>query len=498
MTSETQHPLPPVPKRQAAHIVSAFRFQLVETAIAWMTLPEGASLLIEIFEDFDIEAPDGATELTQVKHSVGDRTLTLASKAARDALTNYWKTSRAGEVPDVSLVVHTNMPIGSERGADLPGDAAGIVYCQAVKDGADSGPLKDLLIASLPEGDLKSWLENDPPEEALRTRLIDRISWKTSRPSGAPQNALLVELIAGRVAALELPVGLAPRVAGAIIERIGIVASETDPSLRRLTLADLHAFLNELSRPGQPGHEPTWSRASWTVPVAEIELPALCAGRETLVSALSETLNEVGALWLHGASGTGKSTLARVITGLLPPRDGKISFAGRTLTPDQPSRSIEDLRELQMIYQMADTAMNPRQTVGTIIGRPLEFYFGLKGAEKQKRIQELLDEIELGTGFQDRYPAELSGGQKQRVCIARALAAKPKLIICDEVTSALDPLVADGILKLLLNLQKIEDVAYLFITHDLATVRAIADSIAVMYQGRVQRYGTKSEELTPP
>ncbi len=199
-----------------------------------------------------------------------------------------------------------------------------------------------------------------------------------------------------------------------------------------------------------------------------------------------------------GESGSGKSTLARVITGLLPPREGKIIFDGRELTPDQPSRPKDDLRELQMIYQMADTAMNPRQTVGTIIGRPLEFYFGLKGAEKQKRIQELLDEIELGDGFQDRYPAELSGGQKQRVCIARALAAKPKLIICDEVTSALDPLVADGILKLLLNLQKIENVAYLFITHDLATVRAISDSIAVMYQGRVQRYGTKSEVLSPP
>ncbi len=199
-----------------------------------------------------------------------------------------------------------------------------------------------------------------------------------------------------------------------------------------------------------------------------------------------------------GESGSGKSTLARVITGLLPPREGEIHFAGRTLSPDLPSRSREDLRELQMIYQMADVAMNPRQTVGTIIGRPLEFYFGLKGEEKQKRIRELLEEIEMGDGFIDRYPAELSGGQKQRVCIARALAAKPKLIICDEVTSALDPLVADGILKLLLNLQKIEDVAYLFITHDLATVRAIADSIAVMYQGKVQRYGGKTDVLTPP
>ncbi|OED49691.1 ABC transporter [Rhodobacteraceae bacterium (ex Bugula neritina AB1)] len=199
-----------------------------------------------------------------------------------------------------------------------------------------------------------------------------------------------------------------------------------------------------------------------------------------------------------GESGSGKSTLARVITGLLPPREGEIEFAGRKLSSDLNGRSREDLRELQMIYQMADVAMNPRQTVGTIIGRPLEFYFGMRGAEKKKRIVELLDEIELGEKFMDRYPAELSGGQKQRVCIARSLAAKPKMIICDEVTSALDPLVADGILKLLLDLQKIENVAYLFITHDLATVRAISDNIAVMYQGKVQRYGGKSKVLNPP
>ena len=199
-----------------------------------------------------------------------------------------------------------------------------------------------------------------------------------------------------------------------------------------------------------------------------------------------------------GESGSGKSTLARVITGLLPAAKGKISFDGRVLPPDLARRSRDDLRELQMIYQMADTAMNPRQTVGTIIGRPLQFYFGLTGAAKRERIQELLDQIEMGAGFIDRYPAELSGGQKQRVCIARALAAKPKLIICDEVTSALDPLVADGILKLLLDLQAKQGVAYLFITHDLATVRAIADKIAVMYRGAVVRYGGKTDVLTPP
>jgi peptide/nickel transport system ATP-binding protein len=199
-----------------------------------------------------------------------------------------------------------------------------------------------------------------------------------------------------------------------------------------------------------------------------------------------------------GESGSGKSTLARAITGLLPPTGGRITFAGRTLSNDLSGRTKDDLREIQMIYQMADTAMNPRQTVGTIIGRPLEFYFGLRGKDRDKRIQDLLDQIEMGKGYADRYPAELSGGQKQRVCIARALAAKPKLIICDEVTSALDPLVADGILKLLLNLQAESQVAYLFITHDLATVRAISDKIAVMYKGAVVRYGQKSDVLAPP
>ncbi len=199
-----------------------------------------------------------------------------------------------------------------------------------------------------------------------------------------------------------------------------------------------------------------------------------------------------------GESGSGKSTLARAITGLLPPSAGRITFDGRVLPGALVQRTKDDLREVQMIYQMADVAMNPRQTVGAIIGRPLEFYFGLKGDEKRRQVQALLDQIEMGRGFADRYPAELSGGQKQRVCIARALAAKPKLIICDEVTSALDPLVADGILKLLLNLQAEAGVAYLFITHDLATVRAIADRIAVMHRGAVVRYGQKSDVLAPP
>jgi peptide/nickel transport system ATP-binding protein len=213
---------------------------------------------------------------------------------------------------------------------------------------------------------------------------------------------------------------------------------------------------------------------------------------------VSVELHAGQTLAVVGESGSGKSTLARVITGLLPPWSGEISFAGRKLTAKQSARSRDDLREIQMIYQMADTAMNPRQTVGTIIGRPLEFYFGVRGKERDKQVAQLLEEIELPEDMATRYPAELSGGQKQRVCIARALAAKPKMIICDEVTSALDPLVADGILKLLLDLQAREGVAYLFITHDLATVKAIADSIAVMHLGKLARYGPKTEVLTPP
>lgn len=219
---------------------------------------------------------------------------------------------------------------------------------------------------------------------------------------------------------------------------------------------------------------------------------------ETVLCDVSVQLQPGHTLAVVGESGSGKSTLARVITGLLAPSEGSVEFDGRQLSVSLDGRSRDDLRQLQMIYQMADVAMNPRQTVKTIIGRPLSFYFGLRGKEKAKRIHELLESIELGPEYADRYPAELSGGQKQRVCIARALAAKPKLIICDEVTSALDPLIADGILKLLLNLQQREQVAYLFVTHDIATVKAIADSIAVMYQGQVVRYGPKSEVLSPP
>ena len=143
-----------------------------------------------------------------------------------------------------------------------------------------------------------------------------------------------------------------------------------------------------------------------------------------------------------GESGSGKSTLARVITGLLPPSQGSVKFNDRILTPTLKARPKEDLQKIQMIYQMADVAMNPRHKIKDIIGRPLEFYLGITGKEREQRVFKLLQQIEMPEEYAERYPAQLSGGQKQRVCIARALAAEPELIICDEVTSALDQLVA--------------------------------------------------------
>ena len=199
-----------------------------------------------------------------------------------------------------------------------------------------------------------------------------------------------------------------------------------------------------------------------------------------------------------GESGSGKSTLARVITGLLPPHEGRVIFEGQELSPALKARDRESLRRLQMIYQMPDTALNPKQKIRKIIGRPLQFYFGMSAKETEAGILELLERIELPANYIERLPTELSGGEKQRICIARALAANPDLIICDEVTSALDQLVAEGILKLLQDLQNELGVSYLFITHDLATVKAISDEIIVMLEGRIVEQGPKQEILKPP
>ncbi len=228
------------------------------------------------------------------------------------------------------------------------------------------------------------------------------------------------------------------------------------------------------------------------------DVSASYTGTEMVLEDIDLKIRRGRTVALVGESGSGKSTLARVVTGLLSPLKGQVFYEGKQLPPALRSRDRESLQTMQMIYQMPDTALNPRQKVRKIIGRPLAFYFGMKGKERENRVLELLDMIELSNNYIERYPGELSGGEKQRICIARALAAKPNLIICDEVTSALDQLVAEEILKLMQNLQNELGVSYLFITHDLATVKAIADEIVVMLQGKIVEQGPKKKVLDPP
>ena len=235
------------------------------------------------------------------------------------------------------------------------------------------------------------------------------------------------------------------------------------------------------------------------VPLIEVsDLHAAYAGHVKVLEDINLSVERCRTVAIVGESGSGKSTLARAITGLLPPSQGTVKYSGKLLPGSYKERSKDQLRQLQMIYQMPDVALNPRQKVRDVIGRPLGFYFGISGAERERRVKDLLEMIELPTNYVDRFTPELSGGQKQRVCIARALAADPVVIICDEVTSALDQLVAEEILKLLDRLQKELQMTYLFITHDLATVKAIADEIVVMLRGRIVEHGLKEEILTPP
>ena len=260
-----------------------------------------------------------------------------------------------------------------------------------------------------------------------------------------------------------------------------------------------------LNAPQQEYTKSLWSVRSLEKTQQEAEVSILSLQSIDAAYGLEKVLHDVSievpkgsTVAVVGESGSGKSTAARVITGLLPQMSGIVRFDGEDLPPTLSNRSKDQKRRIQMIYQMADTAMNPRQTVREIIGRPLEFYLGMRGSEQTKRIVELLEMIELDVSFTERLPGELSGGQKQRICIARALAAEPDFIICDEVTSALDQIVQEGILKLLLRLQEELGLTYLFITHDISTVKAIADQVVVMNQGEVVEQGLKTEVFSPP
>ena len=251
--------------------------------------------------------------------------------------------------------------------------------------------------------------------------------------------------------------------------------------------------VRSFERPAKP------AVATGATPVISVKNVTAAYGTVDVLHDVSFDIHEGRTVAVVGESGSGKSTTARCITGLLPPRIGHIEFDGQQLPLNYRQRDKMQLRQAQMIYQMADTALNPRKTIGETIGRPVEFYLGLKGKEKRAKVDALLEEIELEpTQYFHRLPSELSGGQKQRIGIARALAAEPKFIICDEVTSALDQLVAEGILKLLAKLQDQLGLSYMFITHDLATVRAISDEVVVMKDGVVVEQGEKADMFQPP
>lgn len=202
-----------------------------------------------------------------------------------------------------------------------------------------------------------------------------------------------------------------------------------------------------------------------------------------VISDVSLTLGKGRSLGIIGESGSGKSTLARVIGGLLPLSAGAIRLGGDLLAPGLAERSREQLRQVQLVFQNADTALNPMQTVHDTIARPLAFYHGIRGAAARERVAELLDVIQLQNSLADRRTSELSGGQKQRVNLARALAAEPAVLLCDEVTSALDTVVGAAILDLIDGLRRQMGIATVFISHDISTVRAFCDEMLVLYSG---------------
>jgi oligopeptide/dipeptide ABC transporter ATP-binding protein len=190
-------------------------------------------------------------------------------------------------------------------------------------------------------------------------------------------------------------------------------------------------------------------------------------------------------LGLVGETGSGKSTLARCVAGLIPVTKGKVIFNGTDITRMSRSAMRPLRREVQMIFQDPYSSLNPRRRVGSIIGDPFAIHKTATGAERKRKVQELMERVGLNPEHYNRFPSEFSGGQRQRIGVARALALRPKLIICDEPVSALDVSIQAQILNLLGDLQAEYGLTYLFIAHDLEVVRHVSDKVAVMYLGRI-------------
>ena len=210
------------------------------------------------------------------------------------------------------------------------------------------------------------------------------------------------------------------------------------------------------------------------------------------------TIDRGRTLGVIGESGSGKTTLARVVAGLVPAARGSVLFNGQPLPTNLKERTRDQFRRIQIVFQNADTVLNPSHSIERILARPLAFYHGVRGAEAAKRIGRLLDLVKLPATLATRKPAELSGGQKQRVNLARALAAEPDLILCDEVTSALDTVVGAAVLDLLAELRRELGVSLMFISHDISTVRAVCDEVVVLYSGCKVDAGSRKDIAAPP
>jgi oligopeptide/dipeptide ABC transporter ATP-binding protein len=213
-------------------------------------------------------------------------------------------------------------------------------------------------------------------------------------------------------------------------------------------------------------------------------------GQVQAVDDVSLTIMRGKTLGLVGETGCGKSTLARCIAGLIPATSGKVTFEGQEIT-NLSRRAIRPFRrEIQMIFQDPYGSLNPRRRVGSIIGDPFAIHKTATGSDRKRRVQELMERVGLNPEHFNRFPAEFSGGQRQRIGVARALALRPKLIICDEPVSALDVSIQAQVLNLLADLQDDFGLSYLFIAHDLEVVRHVSDTVTVMYLGRVAEEGT--------
>ncbi|TGE02273.1 ABC transporter ATP-binding protein [Methylobacterium nonmethylotrophicum] len=275
-----------------------------------------------------------------------------------------------------------------------------------------------------------------------------------------------------------------------------MVSAPAHPYTRQLIAAAAPVKRKGPEAPTETGEAPVLAATGITAgygPAGPDGLPGI-----RILHDVGFSLRRGETLGIIGESGSGKSTLARVIAGIVPAARGAVRLDGRVLPPALAQRDRETLRRVQIVFQNADTVLNPAQSIGQILERPLAFYHRLGAAARRQRLMQLLDQVRLPRSVAERYPGELSGGQKQRVNLARALAAEPNVILCDEVTSALDTVVGEAVLDLLVEIQRALDVAYVFISHDLGVIRSISDAVMVLQHGRVVESGPTEALLADP